>query len=269
MSGFLLDTNVISEFARPDNLPDQRVKHWLEAADPDSQPAGVSAGTTENSPPFLITEARTRSKLYRGFSRLNADKTRTLKTDSIPLFPAFSAFLFSAHARTLSAALLLCFVLLGCGRKEWTRDYGTIRNTVKQLVLKNLSKETPANQSFWKLKNIAIFGNDGVGLIFAGKIEVEGSNNRYYAEFPVWCKGEDPSGQKVKRTMVVEVFLDQPDHITSYRAIEGAPLSLSEQIKTLVWMIVAITIIWSPIIFALRFVYGAFMGLIAGNTSNR
>lgn len=30
MSGFLLDTNVISEFARPDNKPDQRVKQWLE-----------------------------------------------------------------------------------------------------------------------------------------------------------------------------------------------------------------------------------------------
>lgn len=36
MSGFLLDTNVISEFARPDNKPDQRVKQWLEAADPNS-----------------------------------------------------------------------------------------------------------------------------------------------------------------------------------------------------------------------------------------
>src|SRR6267378_3131478 len=41
MSGFLLDTNVISEFARPDNQPDQRVKHWLEAADPDSLFASV------------------------------------------------------------------------------------------------------------------------------------------------------------------------------------------------------------------------------------
>src|SRR5579862_1957299 len=36
MSGFLLDTNVISEFARPDNNPDHRVRKWLETADPDS-----------------------------------------------------------------------------------------------------------------------------------------------------------------------------------------------------------------------------------------
>lgn len=28
MNGFLLDTNVISEFARPDNNPDQRVMKW-------------------------------------------------------------------------------------------------------------------------------------------------------------------------------------------------------------------------------------------------
>jgi len=41
MSGFLLDTNVISEFARPDNRPDPRVKQWLEAADPDSLYASV------------------------------------------------------------------------------------------------------------------------------------------------------------------------------------------------------------------------------------
>ena len=41
MSGFLLDTNVISEFARPDNNPDQRVKEWLETVDPDSLYASV------------------------------------------------------------------------------------------------------------------------------------------------------------------------------------------------------------------------------------
>ncbi len=35
MSGFLLDTNVLSEFNRSGE-PDRRVKEWLEAADPDS-----------------------------------------------------------------------------------------------------------------------------------------------------------------------------------------------------------------------------------------
>jgi predicted nucleic acid-binding protein len=40
MSAFLLDTNVISEFARPDNKPDPRGKQWLEAADPERQRRG-------------------------------------------------------------------------------------------------------------------------------------------------------------------------------------------------------------------------------------
>ena len=34
MSGFLVDTNVISEFIRPQ--PDSRVIQWLDAADPES-----------------------------------------------------------------------------------------------------------------------------------------------------------------------------------------------------------------------------------------
>ncbi len=39
MSGFLVDTNVISEFIKPQ--PDARVIGWLEAADPDSLFASV------------------------------------------------------------------------------------------------------------------------------------------------------------------------------------------------------------------------------------
>jgi predicted nucleic acid-binding protein len=34
VSGFLVDTNVISEFIRPQ--PDSRVIRWLDAADPES-----------------------------------------------------------------------------------------------------------------------------------------------------------------------------------------------------------------------------------------
>lgn len=34
MSGFLVDTNVVSEFIKPQ--PDSRVIRWLEAADPES-----------------------------------------------------------------------------------------------------------------------------------------------------------------------------------------------------------------------------------------
>jgi predicted nucleic acid-binding protein len=40
MNGFLLDTNVPSEFNRRGE-PDQRVKHWLEAADTESLYASV------------------------------------------------------------------------------------------------------------------------------------------------------------------------------------------------------------------------------------
>jgi len=61
MSGFLLDTNVISEFARPDNQPDPRVKHWLEAADPDS----------------LFVSVLTFGEIRRGIEKLQSGKRRT------------------------------------------------------------------------------------------------------------------------------------------------------------------------------------------------
>src|SRR5205807_10373952 len=41
MSGFLLNTNVISEFVLPDNNLISGVKQWLEAANPDSPYASV------------------------------------------------------------------------------------------------------------------------------------------------------------------------------------------------------------------------------------
>jgi predicted nucleic acid-binding protein len=61
MSGFLLDTNVISEFARPDNKPDQRVKEWLEAADPNS----------------LYASGLTFGEIRRGIEKLSPGKRRT------------------------------------------------------------------------------------------------------------------------------------------------------------------------------------------------
>ena len=61
MSGFLLDTNVISEFARPDNKPDQRVKHWLETADSDS----------------LYASVLTFGEIRRGIEKLVPGKRRT------------------------------------------------------------------------------------------------------------------------------------------------------------------------------------------------
>ena len=61
MSGFLLDTNVLSEFARPDNTPDQRVKQWLETADPDS----------------LYASVLTFGEIRRGIEKLPSSKRRT------------------------------------------------------------------------------------------------------------------------------------------------------------------------------------------------
>jgi predicted nucleic acid-binding protein len=61
MIGFLLDTNVISEFARPDNKPDQRVKQWLEATDSDS----------------LWASVLTFGEIRRGIEKLATGKRRT------------------------------------------------------------------------------------------------------------------------------------------------------------------------------------------------
>ena len=62
MSGFLLDTNVISEFVRPDNKPDSRVKQWLEAADPNS----------------LYASVLTFGEIRKGIERLQPGKRRSL-----------------------------------------------------------------------------------------------------------------------------------------------------------------------------------------------
>jgi len=61
MSGFLLDTNVISEFARPDNKPDPRVKQWLGAANSDS----------------LYASVLTFGEIRRGIEKLPSGKRRT------------------------------------------------------------------------------------------------------------------------------------------------------------------------------------------------
>jgi predicted nucleic acid-binding protein len=61
MSGFLLDTNVISEFARADNKPNQRVRQWLEAVDPNS----------------LYASVLTFGEIRRGIEKLVPGKRRT------------------------------------------------------------------------------------------------------------------------------------------------------------------------------------------------
>lgn len=62
MSGFLLDTNVISEFARRDNKPDPQVKAWLEAAAPES----------------LYESVLTFGEIRRGIEKLQPGSRRTL-----------------------------------------------------------------------------------------------------------------------------------------------------------------------------------------------
>lgn len=62
MRGFLLDTNVISEFARRDNKPDRQVKAWLEATAPES----------------LYVSVLTFGEIRRGIERLQPGSRRTL-----------------------------------------------------------------------------------------------------------------------------------------------------------------------------------------------
>ena len=62
MTEFLLDTNVISEFARSDNKPDQRVKAWLEAVVPQS----------------LYISVLTLGEIRRGIEKLQPGSRRTL-----------------------------------------------------------------------------------------------------------------------------------------------------------------------------------------------
>ena len=62
MTGFLLDTNVISEFARPDNKPDPQVTRWLQSADPNS----------------LYVSVLTFGEIRRGIEKLPDGKRRTL-----------------------------------------------------------------------------------------------------------------------------------------------------------------------------------------------
>ena len=59
--GFLLDTNVVSEFARADNKPDERVRRWLESAQPES----------------LYASVLTCGEIRKGIEHLVAGKRRT------------------------------------------------------------------------------------------------------------------------------------------------------------------------------------------------
>jgi predicted nucleic acid-binding protein len=61
MRGFLLDTNVISEFAHPDNEPEARVRQWLESVDPES----------------LYASVLTCGEIRKGIEKLDAGKRRT------------------------------------------------------------------------------------------------------------------------------------------------------------------------------------------------
>jgi len=62
MNGFLLDTNVISEFNRSGE-PNPRVKQWLEAADSDSLYASVLTFGEIRLGIELLPESKRRSQL--------------------------------------------------------------------------------------------------------------------------------------------------------------------------------------------------------------
>ena len=68
MSGFLLDTNVLSEFNRRGD-PDQRVRHWLEAADTESLYASVLTFGEIRFGIELLPPSKRRDQLERWLER--------------------------------------------------------------------------------------------------------------------------------------------------------------------------------------------------------
>jgi predicted nucleic acid-binding protein len=68
MSGFLLDTNVLSEFNRRGE-PDRRVKEWLEAADPDSLCVSVLTVGEIRFGVELLPASKRRTQLERWLDR--------------------------------------------------------------------------------------------------------------------------------------------------------------------------------------------------------
>jgi len=73
MSGFLLDTNVISEFNRRGE-PNRLVKAWLEAADTDSLYTSVLTLGEIRFGVELLPPSKRRTRLpYPAFLRVNAE----------------------------------------------------------------------------------------------------------------------------------------------------------------------------------------------------
>jgi predicted nucleic acid-binding protein len=68
MSGFLLDTNVLSEFNRRGE-PDEKVKHWLEAADTESLYASVLTFGEIRFGIELLPPSKRRDQLERWLER--------------------------------------------------------------------------------------------------------------------------------------------------------------------------------------------------------
>ena len=68
MSGFLLDTNVLSEFNRRGE-PDRLVQQWLEAADPDSLYVGVLTIGEIRMGVELLPRSKRRSQLEHWLDR--------------------------------------------------------------------------------------------------------------------------------------------------------------------------------------------------------
>jgi toxin FitB len=63
VNGFLVDTNVLSEFARQ-GAPDQRVKGWLTAATPGSLYVGVLTLAEIRRGIELLPPGKRRAQLY-------------------------------------------------------------------------------------------------------------------------------------------------------------------------------------------------------------
>ena len=68
MNGFLIDTNVLSEYNRPSG-PDAGVKRWLESTDRKSQYASVITLAEIQKGIELLTEGKRRTQLEQWFKQ--------------------------------------------------------------------------------------------------------------------------------------------------------------------------------------------------------
>ena len=87
MTGFLLDTNVLSEFSRSAIPPDQRVKRWMESVHPDILFTSVSSIGQIRKGTDILPPSKKRSELQKW---LDSDLNWWFGNNLLPVTKAIS-----------------------------------------------------------------------------------------------------------------------------------------------------------------------------------